>query len=446
MDRIPSTKGAIKVDEDELRTASRVAMIQMLIPVALQAVEAELQAEVIRLAGPRYQRTGRSPGHVRWGAQAGSVYLGDQKLPVTVARVRNRQTATEIPLLPYTLLQQPRALDEGLLTRCLVGLTTRRYRECVEAVPQAFGLAKSTISRRFIRASAKKLQRLLGRPLTPYEFVAVFLDGKTFAEDELVIALGVTLQGEKIVLGFVQTGTENAAVCAEFLRSLVTRGLKAPEVLWVIDGAKGFRAAIRQVVGGSEVVQRCQWHKRENVVSYLPKTAQPQWRRRLQAAYAQPTEAEARTALATLARELARVNRSAAASLEEGLDESLTLQALGLGRELGASLSTTNCLESINATLEALTGKIDYWKVSDQKHLWVASALLDLEPRLRTIKGYRALPQLRAGILAAQVRRTAPSVIRGDGKVSEVVRPRDVASAGIVERFLEKVGEKIGSR
>jgi transposase-like protein len=378
---------------------------------------------------------------VRWGRQGGSVYLGDQKLPVHVPRVRNQQTDTEIPLLPYTLLQHPRALDEGLLTRCLVGLTTRRYAECAEAVPPAFGLAKSTISRRFVRASAKKLKHLLSRPLTADAFVAVFLDGKTFGEDELVIALGVTVKGEKLVLGFYQTGTENARSCTEFLEGLVTRGLKAAEVLWVIDGAKGFRAAIHAVVGGSEVVQRCQWHKRENVVSYLPKREQPRWRKLLQDAYAQPTEEKARATLTMLGRELTRVNHSAAESLAEGLDETLTVLALGVGALLRASLSTTNCLESVNATLEALTGKVDYWKVSDQKQRWVASALLDVEPRLRRVKGHRELPALRAALLARSGRLTPQ---REEGRGS--IQAEKDSSTSIVGRFLEKVGAKVGSR
>lgn len=446
MEKIHGTKGEVKINEAELTTASRMAAIQMLIPVALQAVAAELQAEVARLAGSRYQRTGRQPGHVRWGTQAGSVYLGDQKLPIEVPRVRNRLQAEEIPLTSYTLLQQPRALDEGLLTRCLVGLTTRRYRECAEAVPQAFGLAKSTISRRFIRASAKKLQRLLGRPLQGYEFVVVFLDGKTFANDELVLALGVTVTGDKIVLGLIQTATENTAVCTDFLRGLGARGLKAAEVLWVIDGAKGFRAAIQAVVGGSALVQRCQWHKRENVVGYLPKGQQPAWRQRLQAAYEQPTEAEARRELTKCAQALKLVNLSAAQSLAEGFEETLTLHRLGLFAELGASLKTTNCLESVNAQVEQLTGKVDRWRNSPQKQRWVASALLDVEPRLRKLKGYRALPQLRAAILAHRERVNQASGQDEKREGSRIVQDRDRASTGIVERFLEKVGDKIGSR
>jgi transposase-like protein len=266
-------------------------------------------------------------------------------------------------------------------------------------VPEAFGLSGSSVSRRFIRASARALKELCERRLEGEEFVVLFLDGKTFAEDSLVIALGITRQGEKKILGFVQTATENEAVCAAFLRELVGRGLRTDQgLLCVIDGAKGLRKAIQTVWGQRAVVQRCQWHKRENVLRYLPKGRQATWRQRLQQAYEQPTYAEARAALRRLQRELRIVNRSAAASLDEGLEETLTLHRLGLFSALGLSLKTTNCLESLLSQVGQLTDRVDRWRTSDQKHRWVASALLAIEPRLRRIKGYRNLPQLQEAL------------------------------------------------
>ena len=204
---------------------ARVALIQALIPVALDRVYEELKAEVERLAGARYVREGRPPGHVRWTAQRGSIYLADQKIPIQVPRVRDRMRNVEVPLPIYARLQEPRACDTGLLHRVLGGLSTREYERCAEAVPEAFGLSASTVSRRFIRASARKLQELSDRRLDGYDFVALMLDGKTFAEDEMVVAVGVTLTGDKVLLGFVQTATENRKVCAAFLRELVDRGL-----------------------------------------------------------------------------------------------------------------------------------------------------------------------------------------------------------------------------
>ena len=231
---------------------ARVAMIQALIPVGLEAFTRELSTELVSLVGQRYAREGRQPGLVRWTRQRGSIYLADQKIPVTVPRVRDRVRNHEVRLQVYERCQEPRALDTGLLHKVLGGLATREYARCAEAVPQAFGLSASTVSRRFRRASARKLQALAERRLDGYDLVAVLLDGKTFAEDEMVLAVGVTIQGEKVVLGFVQPATENRKVCAALLRTLVERGLRVDEGLLVVtDGAKGVHAAVREVLGAA---------------------------------------------------------------------------------------------------------------------------------------------------------------------------------------------------
>jgi len=375
---------------------ARVALIQALIPVALDRVYEELKADVERLAGARYQRDGRPPGHVRWTSQRGSIYLADQKIPIQVPRVRDRLRNVEVPLPMYEQLQEPRACDTGLLHKVLGGLSTREYERCAEAVPEAFGLSASTVSRRFIRASARKLQELSERRLEGYDLVALLLDGKTFAEDEMVVAVGVTITGEKVLLGFVQTATENRKVCATFLRELVERGLRFDLGLLVVtDGAKGLHAAVREVFGSAAVLHRCQWHKRENVLEYLPHRHRATFRRKLQAAYEEPTYEKAKRALGKIRAELMLLNASAAGSLDEGLEETLTLHRLGIFEELGTSLKTTNAVESIHARVESRTAKVDHWKNSEQKQRWLATALLDLEPRLRRIRNYRALPLLR---------------------------------------------------
>lgn len=378
---------------------SRIALIQALIPLGLQAVEEVLQQEVQTLAGPRYARGDGAPHLVRWGRQQGSIYLADQKLPMQVPRVRNRQAAIEVPLQSYTRLQQPRAADEGVLRRILYGLSCRDYRVAAEAVPEAFGLSRSSVSRRYIRATARQLAALQERRLDRDDVVALVLDGKRFAEDTMVIALGITLRGEKVLLGFVQTGTENAAVCATFLRGLLDRGLRMDEgLLVVIDGSKGLRRAVQDVFGDQAQVQRCTWHKRENVVDHLPKRLQPAWRVKLQQAYHRPTYETAHADLHRLHGELRRLNEDAAKSLAEGLEETLTLHRLGLTDRLGTSLSTTNGLESILALVEQRVGKVDRWTTSDQKHRWLATSLLEIEPRLHRLRGYRALPQLRVAL------------------------------------------------
>jgi transposase-like protein len=375
---------------------AKVALIQALIPLGLQAVGDLLAEEVTRLAGPRYARTGGQPGLVRWSQQPGSVYLADQKVPLPVPRVRDLARNTEVPLTTYQQFRAPRHGDLGLFRKVLLGLSCRDYATCAEAVPAAFGLSPSTVSRRFIRASARRLRAFLARRVDGYDLVALVLDGKTFAADEMVMALGVTLTGEKVLLGFVQTGTENEKVCAAFLRDLVERGLRYEQGrLCVLDGSKGFRKAVASAFGPQAAVQRSQWHKRENVVAYLPKGQQATWRRKLQAAYERPSYPEAKAALLRCRQELRLMNESAVASLDEGFEETLTLHRLGVFGALGTSLKTTNCLESINALVERRTWKVTSWRSSDQKHRWLAAALLDIEPRLRRTRGYRSLPQLR---------------------------------------------------
>ncbi len=255
------------------------------------------------------------------------------------------------------------------------------------------------MSRSFVEASAAKLNEFHERSLKGEHYVALFLDGKSFADTVLVIALGVTAEGTKQFLGIVATDTENDKVLSPFLRTLVARGLDLTQgLLVVIDGGKGLRSAVRQVFQKKALVQRRMWHKRENVVSYLPKQEQVSWRRRLQHAYDRPTYAEAKAALMMLHGELDGRNQSAAASLAEGLEETLTLHRLGVYGVLGRSFKTTNCIESANALVEERCAKVDSWQNSNQRQRWLATALLDIEPRLRRVKGHAHLPQLMSAL------------------------------------------------
>ena len=212
----------------------------------------------------------------------------------------------------------------------------------------------------------------------------------------MVIALGITLSGEKRFLGFVETDTENEKVLTPFLRSLVERGLDGSQGgLVILDGGKGLRSAVRKAFRDRALVHRCQWHTRENVVRYLAKREQAVWRQRLQ-----PPRVHRGSlgALKALHRELEDRNQSAASSLAEGLDETLTLPRLGLYGVLGRSLKTTNGLESVNALVEERYAKVDHWQKSSQRHRWLATARLDIEPRLRKVMGYRHLPTRRAAV------------------------------------------------
>lgn len=378
---------------------TRVELIRALIPLGLEAVQETLEQEVTALAGERYRHGSGRPGHARWGRQAGSVYLAEQKVAVQVPRVRDLKTGREVALTSYGALKDPRPAEEAALRKVLKGLSCRDYESCVAPAAQTLGLSASNLSRRFQRASARQLAQLQERDLSDLDLVALFLDGKTFGEDAMVIALGVTIAGEKIPLGFVQTATENESSCAAFLRGLVDRGLRYDRgLLAVIDGAKGLARAVRKVFDHKALVQRCRWHKRENVVGYLPESLKPVFRRKLSAAYARETYAAAAGALQRVRAELAEINASAAASLEEGMEETLTLHRLGLAKELGRSLGTTNGIENLNSLVGLRTDKVDRWRNADQKHRWLAAALLEIQPRLRKVFGYRHLTRLRTAL------------------------------------------------
>lgn len=382
--------------ERDIKREGRLSMIQMLIPLGMKAVEEELQREIRELAGERYSRGGELK---RWGENPGSVYLGDQKVKVPVSRVRNTTTNEEVQLESYERLQSPQLVDDMALSRVIHGMSQRNYEQAAIQVPETFGIKKTSISRRFIRASAKKLREFTERDLSEYNIVAIFIDGKWFAENEIVLALGVTIDGDKIPLGFVETGTENHVVCRQFLLGLKDRGLNLDqEILFIVDGGKGLYKGIKEVMGGKAVIQRCQWHKRENVVKYLDKANQELFRRKLQAAYQLPTYERAKARLAIIKRELGLINESAVASLEEGLEETLTLHRLGLFGKLGQSFKTTNCIENVNKQLATKTDRVDRWQNSNQRQRWIATALLVIEPRLKKVKGHEHLNELRVAM------------------------------------------------
>lgn len=380
----------------ELAVDGRLELIEQLIPLALMKVNEELQAEVRQLAGKRYSR-GR---HVRHGSNPGSVVLGRQRVAVDVPRVRDKVMKREVSLSTYDRLHGRRSfMDEAALMRVLKGISCRDYESASLAVPEAFGLSSSSVSRGFSRASKQKLQELQERDLSCYDFVVMWLDGKTFSKDDLIVAVGLTIEGQKVILGFIETATENAQVTSDFLNELLSRGMSVEEgILVIVDGSKGLISAVENVFKNRVLIQRCQWHKRENIVDYLPKAEQSYMRRRLQMGYERPTYQEAKRVLLSIRKELEKRNLSAVRSLDEGFEQTLTLHRLGLFAKLGRSLKTTNCIESINAMIEQRCGKVDYWKNSLQRQRWLASALLDIEPRLNRITGYRYLSELRLAI------------------------------------------------
>jgi putative transposase len=324
------------------------------------------------------------------------VFVGDQKLKINVPRVRDVEAGEEVQLKSYVRLQNPAHLDEVALSRVINGISQGKYERAAEHVPETFGIKKTSITRKFIRASGKQLESFLKRDLSMHDIVAIFIDGKFFADNEMVIALGVTISGEKVILGFIETSTENHTICKDFLNGLKSRGLNIDqEMLFIIDGGKGIYKGIREVVGDNALIARCQWHKRENILDYLPKEKRDVYRKKLQSAYEQTSYELAKKELVSIRRELQSFNQSAANSLDEGMEETLLLQRLGMFEKIGVSFKTTNCIENVNKSLELYTGRVSRWQNSDQRRRWVATALLEIEPRLRLVKGHEHLKELR---------------------------------------------------
>ena len=276
-------------------TDVKVEFIQALIPLGLKAVNNMLQKEVEMLAGIKHKH---GKINTRWGSQDGSVYLRDQKIPINVPRIRNKAGDTEVSLTSYQKLQQPYREDEQIFKKLLNGISTHRYRESAELVPEVFGISSSNMSQRFKKVSTAKLRHLQIRSLKRYDFTAMFIDGKRFAEEGIVIAMGITIKGEKVILGIEQMSTENHRAVVQSFDKLLGRGMCFEQgLLFIVDGSKGIIKAIKQKFREYAVIQRCQWHKRENVVSYLSKPQQAIWRRKLQTAYSETTYIEAKAAL-----------------------------------------------------------------------------------------------------------------------------------------------------
>ena len=375
----------------------KMALIEHHMELARMLVREILDEEVCQLAGERYSRNRPYGGrYSRWGSNPGSVRIAGERVPVEVPRVRDNYEQQSHSLESYQALHNGFEFSEGLYDNVLLGLATGDYDRVASQFVDGFGLSQSSVSRAFQERSRKALEEFERRSLSGYDFVGLWIDGKSQAREQIVIALGLTMKGEKVPLGFVQATTENSTAVKGLLSDIVHRGLCFNEgLLCVIDGAKALSKAVEDVFGACAIIQRCQWHKRENVVSYLNESDKEDYRRRLQQAYQRSDYAEAKAALMSIHTELKSLNLSAANSLMEGLDETLTLQRLGLFDLLGKSLKTTNCIENLNSQLNKYTGRVKHWKSSDQRHRWVAAGLLEIEKKMRRIDNYKHLPLLR---------------------------------------------------
>lgn len=368
-----------------------------------QVAEQMMRWEVDQLVGPQ-QKANAFRDMVRWGSQKGMCVVSGQKVPLRRPRVRDVRQR-EVPLGSYEAFQQASLMEDAVWQKIMHGLTTRRYSAIVRELQEAYGIEKSTISDHFIEASRGRLQKLETRPLGRYGFCAILLDGTCFNQQQIIVALGLTLQGEKMILGLRQGATENSTVVKQLLEDLQTRGLdfEVPRV-YVLDGGKALHAAVRQTAGKCALIQRCQVHKIRNVVDHLTLEHQSAVRTKLRNAYQLRDYADAKRALDALLHQLMHLNPSAARSLEEGLEETLTVHRLRLPGKLRASLSSTNMIESAFSIVETVCRNVKRWYGGDQYLRWIASGLLWAESRWNRIHGYRELPILVKELELAVVR------------------------------------------
>lgn len=380
--------------------ATQISLFGNFLEVAKILANQMLEDEIKEKAGERYDREKPSESrYSRWGSNPGSIRIGEEKVKIKVPRIHDNQSLTTESPESYLKLRAIELPTESLMKKIILGLSQHDYQEVVKMGVESFGLSQSTVSKAFIEESTKALEEFEKRDLGSYDFIALVIDGKYLSKENTVIALGITTSGEKIPLGFIQTTTENSKAVKGLLKDLIKRNFKYTQgILTLIDGSKGLRKAIDETFGKYALVQRCQWHKRENVISYLSQEHQDQYRGKLQRAYSEPDYATAKSKLKEIEMELMKINRSAAKSLEEGLEETLTLHRLGLVEQLGRSFTTTNLIENLNSQLKKYIGRVKNWMNSDMRSRWMATALLQIERRMRKVNNHKKLDLLRTAL------------------------------------------------
>ena len=366
---------------------------ELLRQVGRQFIEAVMEAEVEKLVGIRSAQVAERSAY-RWGSEQGYCVIDGQRVSVRRPRVRSCEDH-ELTLGSYELFQRTSLLSETVWQKIMHGLTMRNYKEVVQQFTEAYGLEKSSISDHFIEASQGKLQQLMTRSLEQVQLCALLVDGTFFKGESLVVAIGVDRFGSKLVLGISQGATENAIVVGELFQQLADRGLDFSRPrLYIVDGSRALRKAIERHAGNAAFVQRCQIHKLRNVAEYVPEPERAGLKFRMRAAYAKLEFADARNALYKLHDELARSYPAAADSLMEGLEETLTVQELGVRRQLKRSLTSTNLIESCFSTVERICRQVKRWQRGDHRLRWMASALMFLESRWNRLHGHLQIPAL----------------------------------------------------
>ena len=359
----------------------------------LQLMELLMQEEVRELVGERSEpQPDRTAS--RWGSERGYCVVMGQKVPIQRLRVRSVEDK-EVRLGSYEMFHRGEPLTETVWEKLMLGLSTRKYGQAVREFSEAYGLEKSAISEHFIEASREKLKEMMERRLDKMRICALLIDARPFEGQQMVVALGIGEDGRKTILGIRQGATENATVVGELLSDLLERGLDFTEPrLYVLDGGKALSAAVKKHVGDKAAIQRCQVHKRRNVLDHLTDEQKSGVAKKLNAAYALEDYAAAKQALNVLHRELMDLNPSAARSLGEGMEETLTVHRLRLPMQLRKTLASTNVIESAFSIVERVCRNVKRWQGGDQRERWVGSGLLVAQKQFRRVQGYKQIPTL----------------------------------------------------
>jgi putative transposase len=395
----------------ELVGAAREGLLALSVGVGLGVLAELMEEEVEEVVGAKGRH---DPGRValRHGHEAGEVTLGGRRLPVERPRVRTADGRAEMPLQTYAHFADRDPLTAVVLEQMLAGVSTRRYRRTREPVgsvveQEARSTSKSSVSRAFVERTRQELAELMSRRLDDVRLAVLMLDGIELQGRTNIVALGITTEGVKIPLGLWEGSTENATVATALLSDLVERGLDPEQgILFVIDGAKALRKAIRAVFGAAPI-QRCIRHKERNVLDHLPERERPAVKQRLRRAWAEPDQARALDQLRRLAIELERTHPGAAGSLREGLEETLTLTRLGISGSLKRTLESTNPCESMIECVRRSSRNVKRWQSGEMALRWTAAGMLEAERQFRRIIGYRELATLVVAIEHDLARTTA---------------------------------------
>jgi len=386
----------------ELVGSAKEGLLALSVGVGLGVLAELLEEEVDEVVGPKGRHIPERTA-VRHGHEAGEVTLGGRRVAVDRPRVRSADGRAEVRLATYEYFADRDPLARSVMERMLAGVSTRRYRRTQEPVgaeveQQARSTSRSSVSRTFIERTRVSLSQLMSRRLDDVRLAVMMIDGIDLGERTNVVALGITTEGVKIPLGLWEGSTENAAVATALLSDLVERGLDPEQgILFVIDGAKALRKAIRSVFGDAPV-QRCVRHKERNVLDHLPERERPAAKLRLRRAWAADDHARAFDQLKALANELDRTYPGAAASLREGMEETLTLTRLGVTGNLKRALESTNPCESMIEIVRRTQRNVKRWSSGEMALRWTAAGMLEAERQFRRIIGYRDLATLVVAI------------------------------------------------